>query len=99
MPKEIIYILQNSFWGENVKTSGGDVRFVSIFRRIQDRFSPKSLIFVNKEGLSFDNGYGLNFDYLTTPLFFDKLGVFFSYTLRTIFVIYKLFFLPRNDIF
>ncbi len=93
MPKEIIYIFQNSFWGKDVKTSGGDIRFVNIFRRILEQFSPDSIIFVNQEGFLFDTNCGLNSKFLITPLLFDKFGVFLSYCLRTVFVVFKLLFL------
>jgi glycosyltransferase involved in cell wall biosynthesis len=99
MQKKLIYIFQNSFWAKFVKTSGGDVRFASMFRLIQDRFSSESVIFVNGEGALFDKGYGLKLKFLLTPIFFDKFGVFLSYCLRTLLAISKLFFLPRPDIF
>lgn len=94
MSQGIIYILQNSFWGQNVKISGGDIRFVNIFKRIQNNFSQGSLIFVNKDGFLFDRDHNLELGFSITPLFFDKLGVFISYILRTILVVLKLFFLP-----
>lgn len=99
MQKKLIYVFQNSFWAKFVKTSGGDVRFASMFRIIQDRFSSESVVFVNAEGASFDKSYGLTPKFLLTPAFFDKFGVFLSYCLRTLFSISKLFFLPRPDFF
>lgn len=99
MSEEIIYIFQNSFWGKSVKTSGGDIRFVNIFRRIQERFSSESVIFVNREGFHFDTNYGLNYKFLITPLFFDRFGVFLSYCLRTVFIVLQLLFLPKGTFF
>lgn len=99
MQKKIIYIFQNCFWGRDVKTSGGDVRFCSIFNFIEKVFDEKSFIFTNKEGIEFNKKFNLRLNHVKTPDIFDKFGIYLSYLSRTIFVYFKILFLEKNDIF
>ncbi|HOX96091.1 MAG TPA: glycosyltransferase [Candidatus Woesebacteria bacterium] len=91
--KKSVIIFQNSFWGKNTKTSGGETRFVEIFSRIQNNFD--GVIITNKDGRNLDETYKIKFKYIITPTIFDRFGAGISYLLRTAYV---LFHLPNKNI-
>lgn len=96
--KKKLYIFQNSFYAKNVRISGGDIRLINILKKISNRIDQNSYIFVSKEGYEFDRKRNLKLNFCLSPLFFDYLGIYLCYLLRTIWVIFKLLFKDKKGI-
>lgn len=96
--KKKLYIFQNSFYARKVRVSGGDTRLVNIIKKNLHRIDQKSRIFVSREGYEFDRRSGLKLGFSISPLLFDFLGIYICYALRTMWLIFKLFFMDRRNV-
>ncbi len=91
-------ILHGAFWRTGSSMSGGDQILYQVFSRIASSFSSIT-IFTSSDGEVWLRT-GLNeADYIVFPSWFDRLGLFGAYVLRTISTLPRLFKLDTDFIF
>jgi glycosyltransferase involved in cell wall biosynthesis len=87
--KPIVAVLLNAFWVHGDGMSGGDQMAIQIFRRVHRLFS-EVWWFSNPDGKRAAQHEKLDALHVTTPAWFDRLGLALSYVLRTLWAVIRL---------
>ncbi|URA09698.1 glycosyltransferase family 4 protein [Thermospira aquatica] len=79
-----VLCFQNASWGEKA-LSGGDIRFIEIFKRLRSFYEVS--VFTNPAGKRAHEYLGVAnlFTFYCTPEWFDRMGIYVSYFLRTVY--------------